>query len=230
MEFHSSSRSRVNNMNAPLFSQLEFLRAHVESVASSPTAIMITSAKIGDGKTLTSYGLAERLVDAGRKVVVLQARLHELKLPGTRSEVEARLAFPIVRLPREDDSSSIATSSLRAKIDELRATYDYTIVDSSPLLQSRVATLLAGMVDAIIVTVRLGRPADSDDSNLVQFLGRADSHVLGVVAASPEDIAAFAARTVNEHSKENAPTTFAPIGEFTTLDRAAVPSLQGLRP
>ena len=216
-------------MTAPLFSQLEFLRAHVESVAASPATIMITSAKTGDGKTLTSYGLAERLADAGRKVVLLQIGSQDIELAANRNEAEARRAFSIVRLPQEEDGSSISTPALRAKINELRLTYDYTIIDSAPLLKSRVATLLAGMVDAIIVTVRLGRPSDSDDTSLVQSLGRADANVLGVVAASPDDISAFAARAVNQQPGEILPPNFATVSEFATHDRAIVPALQGWR-
>lgn len=215
-------------MNAPLFSQLEFLRAHVESVVTLPASIMVTSAKTNDGKSLTAHGLAERLADSGRRVVLLQIGMMDVSLPGQR-DVEARLSFPIVRLPHEDDETPIATPALRAKIDELRATYDYTIIDSAPLLKSRVATLLAGMVEAIILTVRLGRAADGDDSSLVQSLGRADANVLGVVAASAEDISAFAARSVNQAPGEILTPSFSTVPDFAARDRTNVPVLQGWR-
>lgn len=216
-------------MNAALFSQFEFLRAHVESIAPPSTSIMLTSAKVGDGKSLTAHGLAERLADSGRRVALVEFRPLDGSKSGKLDEVQKRRSYPILRLPFEEEGSGVATPVLRAKIDELRAAYEYTIIDSQPLLKSRIATVLAGIVDAIIVTVRLGRTADTDDTTLVQALGRADANVLGVVAAAAYDIAAFATDGEAHHPGDVAAPIHPAVTEFPIIERATVPAFEGWR-
>lgn len=216
-------------MKPELFAQLEFLRAHIESVVERSAAIMITSAKERDGKSLTASGLAERLADTGRQVVLVQFHRFGLEAPAQHALDRIR-SFPIVLFPVDDDDASpLATPVLRAKIEELRTRYDYTIVDGAPLLQSRVATLLANMVDAILVTVRLGRTSDGDDAALVEALQRTDASVLGVVAVSAKDMTEFAERLVSRHPGDGV-AQFAKNGApLSTRERTVLPSFEGSR-
>lgn len=216
-------------MDARLFAQFEFLRAHVESVAEAPSTIMVTSAKARDGKTLTAHGLAERLADAGRRVVLVDYS----SLANTRAtenvSSRARVGYPVIRLPIEEEGTSISTLMLRAKIEELRSAYDFTIVDSAPLLTSRVATLLASMVDTIIVTVRLGRPSDSDDAALIESLGRAEAGVLGVVAAAAADIEWYASEQTSFEPDRYVSPTYPVIADLPASELGIVPTFETSR-
>lgn len=215
-------------MNSELFAQLEFLRAHVESVVERSSVIMITSAKPGDGKSLAAHGIAERLADTGLRVVLISFAPLDADAKDANGRERLR-SYPIVTLPYEDESSPIATQALRAKIEDLRTKFEYTIIDGAPLLRSRIATLLASMVDAILVTVRLGRSSDRDDTALVDSLHRTDSSVLGVVAVSAKDIVEFASRARTRHPGDVTPQMLKPTPSFPEFDRATRPAFEGSR-
>lgn len=212
-------------MEPKIFSQFELLRAHVESTMERPSILMVTSAKTCDGKSFTAFGLAERLADAGRRVVLVQYRESDETQAPNHSALALRRAFPIVSLPVHHEGSSVASTGLRVAVEELRAKHDYTIVDAAPMLKSRTAILLASMVDGILVTVRLGRTSDADDVALVASLRRADASVLGVVAAGPKDIDTFAGR-LEPHYHSG---VVAPMIPPTSLEHTAVPAFEGRR-
>lgn len=214
-------------MKPELFSQLEFLRAHVESVVERSAVIMITSAKHGDGKSLVAHGLAERLADSGRRVVLVSFAPSGDVAKETNGLGRLR-GYPIVTLPYDDESSPVATTALREKIEELRARFEYTVVDGEPLLRSRVATLLASMVDVILVTVRLGRSSDGDDTALVDALHRSDASILGVVAASAKDIGEFVGRARGRHPGDVISQIAKSKTSYTEFERAARPVLERL--
>lgn len=214
-------------MKAELFSQFEFLRAHIESTVERSAAIMLTSAKPGDGKSFTAHGLAERLADSGRRVVLVEFQACSAA-PPTQRALDRIRAFPIVTLPPDDEGSQIATTMLRAHVEELRGAYDYTIIDGAPLLHSRIATILSSVVDAILVAVRLGRTSDGDDAALVEALGRTGASVLGVVAAAPKDIADFGERSVSGHPGD-VTTPLLKATNFPALERSSMPAFEGTR-
>ena len=142
--------------------------------------------------------------------------------PPRHSDIATRRAFPIVTLPLDRDGSTVASPALRDSVDDLRAKYEYAIVDAAPMLKSRLAILLAGIVDGILVTVRLGRTSDADDAALVATLQRVDASVLGVVAAAPKDVDAFAGSSDSHHQNDY----IAPMLPASALEHTRFPAFE----
>ena len=213
-------------LRSDLFSKFEILRAHVEAVVERSTAIMVTSAKMGDGASLTAHGLAERLADNGRHVVLVRFQAPGQIAWAPQADLYMR-AFPVVTISA-DEASPTPTSVIRARIEELRAGYDYTIVDAAPLLRSRISTILASQVDAILVTVRLGRTSGVDDTAIVDAQRRTDGRVLGVVAAAAKDIDAFGDGLVSRHPGDSVASVKG-ANSFPALERSPLPAFEGPR-
>lgn len=193
-------------MDTVMFSQFEILRARVEASVERPGSIMVTSAVPGDGKSLTAYGLAERLSAAGRRVALIDfAGLH-VSRDRPRDEVRSARAFPVLSLGDESVSSTPSPEQVKNFVRDARKRFDYIIIDAKPLLESRAAIVLASSVDGILVSVRYGRASGAADASLVQALERGGARMIGVVAATQSDIEKYERPFTSHHVGDSAIT------------------------
>ena len=197
-----------------LFSQFEMLRARVESVLERPGAIMVTSARAGDGKSLAAYGLAERMAAAGRRVAVVtfSSRVDVDAI----GELAAARAFPIFSLGDEDAPNALTPEQIKQFVVNARRKHDYVIVDGRPLLESRACIVLSSSVDGVLVALRHGRAVSPADSMVVEALESGGSRVIGVVSAQASDIAAFEWPVYN-HPADALVTVFDLQGERSSI-------------
>jgi hypothetical protein len=178
----------------PLNPQHQLLRAHVERTVAAPAVIMVTSAETGDGKSLTAHSLALCLARSGRRTALVDLTQPVAsavpRLPGPPGSVRPDFtcvdaAAPGVRNSRE---------AMAAFVEETRAAYEYTILDSPALLSDDVAMGLATVVDGLLLTVRLGRAPSELDQLTMRLIERSNGRVIGLVATLPDAIADFGGR------------------------------------
>jgi Mrp family chromosome partitioning ATPase len=174
--------------------EVQLLRAHLETATSGPSIVMVTSAEAGDGKSLLAHALAHSLAKVGRRCALFDATLHakadlsRLALP----EAGARPNLPVVMpLPLDDPSLAPSREVLAQFMDTVRASYDYAIVDTPPFLSSDLAMALAEAADGILVSVRVGRAPSERDLATIRVIEASKGNVIGVVAATPEAIKDF---------------------------------------
>ncbi len=174
--------------------------------------IGVSSALAGEGKSLSSVNLAYSMAQLDKRVLLvdcdmrrpsLNAKLPIQKTPGLsnyltrqveRSEVIQRYkteecAFDVVSSGRNPPNPIELLSSERMQkvLDELRADYDYIILDLPPVGEVSDALVAAKLVDGILLVVRQNycdRNALSDAVSQFKFV---ESRILGVVLNCTSD-------------------------------------------
>jgi len=144
--------------------QLFVLRSCVESSVPRPGLVVVTSAKHGDGKSMTAYALAEALSKGGHSVALLEPKADERNIPASQVEEIAQ---------------------------RFRAANDFTILDADALLASNITLGLAKVADALLISVRVGRAPVLEDELLSKMIALGGYPLLGAIASSPKAIADF---------------------------------------
>jgi hypothetical protein len=198
--------------------QFQLLRAHVEREVRRSSVIMVTSAEAGDGKSLTAHRLAQCLAESGLRTALVDAthggqagiRRASVSLSGDGSDEPIMLSMP------RTGGGQVREAAARF-VESSRAAYDYTIVDTEPLLTDNVALALAAHVDGVLVSVRVGRaPTKSDDSTM-QVIEHTGGRIIGIVATEPSAIGDF-----EEHNT----TGLAPLRSDRREERTSVMAMQ----
>ena len=160
--------------------QVQLLRSRVEAEFEAPAVVMVTSALEGDGKSLTAHSLASSLMKSGHRaaLVSLTGRANE---PGDGTPIELS----------HEDGTVIGRDRLSTFVGEMRAKYDFTIVDAGTFLSSNAAMALARSVDGILLTVRIGRAPSEEDELTVRTIEQSGGRVVGIVAADADTITRF---------------------------------------
>ena len=166
-------------------------------------AFVITSAGIGEGKTLTSLNLAWLLAQTdGVKALVIDADLRQpcaasylgIETECGLSEVltgETKLRQAIIKLapsglhllpggaPREDVAELLSGPRFGRLLDEARKYFDYIIIDAPPLGVFTDANLLINRADAALLVVRAAKTRYAIIDRLLEQLPR--ERMLGVI-------------------------------------------------
>jgi len=184
---------------------------HHAQAAQTLKTVMVTSAVVGDGKSLVATNLALTLSESYRRQVLLvdadlrRPSLHRLfRVLGTtglneglKAESDEKLA--LVRIsetltllpagrPSADPMAGLSSARMRHIIDEAAARFDWVILDTPPVGVLADASVLSGMVDGAILVVKSGVTPFPQVEAAVAALGR--DHILGVLlnAVDPADI------------------------------------------
>jgi capsular exopolysaccharide synthesis family protein len=160
------------------------LRANLQSVDGDRAAhkiVMLTSPSSGDDTVTVLCDLACAMAETGQRVLVVEADLRRAEVAerfgvtqtvgltnilarGTRVEdvvqradggVDVVTSGPIPPNP----GPLLASSQMARFLTEVRPQYDVVLVGAAPVLPVADATVLAPLVDAVVLVVRLGTPA-----------------------------------------------------------------------
>ena len=166
-------------------------------------AFVITSAGVGEGKTLTALNLAWLLAQTdGVRALVIDADLRQpctadylgIETECGLSEVltgETKLSEAIVKLEpsglhllpggaaREDVAELLSGPRFGRLLDEARKHFDYIIIDAPPLGVFTDANLLINRADSALLVVRASKTRYSVVDHLLEQLPR--ERLLGVV-------------------------------------------------
>src|SRR5215212_1343477 len=172
-------------------------------------AIVVTSAGIAEGKTLTALNLAWLLAQTeGVRALVIDSDLRRpcatdylgIEAQGGLSEVlggQLRLEDAIVRLepsglhllpggrPRDDVAELLSGPSYERILSEVRRMFDYIIIDAPPLGIFTDANVLMSRADGGILVVRAGKTRYSTVDKLLEQMPK--ERLLGVVLNRTEE-------------------------------------------
>ncbi len=164
---------------------------------------VITSAGIGEGKTLTALNLAWLLAQTeGVRALIIDSDLRQpcatdylgIDVPGGLSDVlggEVKLEDAIVRLnpaglyllpggkQREDVAELLSGPTFTRVISEARRMFDYVLIDAPPLGIFTDANVLISRADGALLVVRSGKTRFSVVDRLLEQLPK--ERILGVV-------------------------------------------------
>jgi len=172
-------------------------------------AIVVTSAGIGEGKTLTALNLAWLLAQTdGVRALLIDSDLRRpcatdylgIDAQGGLSEVlggQLNLEDAIVRLepaglhllpgghPRDDVAELLSGPSYARILSEVRRMFDYIIIDAPPLGIFTDANVLMSRADGGLLVVRAGKTRYSTVDKLLEQMPK--ERLLGVVLNRVEE-------------------------------------------
>lgn len=192
-EIAPASREQYRRMAAAL---------HHAQASHGLKVVMITSALMGEGKTLTASNLALTLSESYKKNVLLidgdlrRPAIHTLfridASPGLSEglfagedqrlavrQLSPRLGVLTAGQPSSDPIAGLTSPRMKHVIEEARDAFDWVIIDTPPVALLPDANLLAAMADGAILVVRAGSTPWDLAQRAVQAVGR--ERVLGVV-------------------------------------------------
>ena len=174
------------------------------SVDNPPKVIVVTSAVAGEGKSTTALGLAQALAEQGHRVVVVdgdlrrprlavalgvvgaavvssvlahEATLDEVVQPSEHEDVWVLVSGPVPPNPSE----LLGSAAARSMLADLRAAFDYVVIDSPPVLPVTDGAVLATEADGAILVTRHGATPKDDVAHAAAKLDTVGATLLGVV-------------------------------------------------
>lgn len=170
---------------------------------SGARVVLVTSAMPKEGRTTLTLGLARYLASHGHKVVAVDADFLRPALsamtagsngPGFADVLTG--AAPLASALQRDESGAfvlragnsnlaspdvLRSAGVQSLIDQLKAEYEYVLIDSAPLLAHAEAGLLANHADGVIVVAEWIKTADQSIENMFATLKYVAAPILGVV-------------------------------------------------
>lgn len=194
-----SDRSATAEAFRKLRTNLQFL-----TVDNPPRMIVITSTSPSEGKTTTSINIALALAEADHNVVLVDGDLRRPVLAsylGVVGSVGFSTALsgaaPLddvlqtTKYPRltvltsgpipPNPSELLGSMAAKTLLEELRAQFDYVIIDSPPLLAVADSAIVATEADGAIVAVRSGKTKRDQLAHAVGSLRDVSAPVLGAI-------------------------------------------------
>lgn len=182
-----------------LRTNLQFL-----SVDHPPRVIVVTSSMPNEGKSTTAINIALALAEAEHNVVLVDGDMRRptldkyldlvgsvgfsTVLSGGASLTEAlqKTRFPGLTVLTSgatppNPSELLGSMSAKKVLGEMRAQFDYVIVDSSPLLAVTDAAILAAGADGVLVMARFGQTKRDQLTHAVANLHAVGASLLGAV-------------------------------------------------
>ena len=178
-----------------------------------PKVIMVSSSVNGEGKSVTAANLAVSLAeDANTKVALVDADLRRgrigeymgigRKLEGVseflmsedhlnikkimyKSVIENLIVIPAGKL-MINPSRLISSGKIRELVTELRAYFDYVIVDTPPIMPVADAGIIGRDVDGLLMVIQVGRTPKSVIAHSNQLFKQTGAKLLGYVLTNVE--------------------------------------------
>ncbi len=165
---------------------------------------IVTSALAGEGKSTVSTHLAAALAEMGVSVLVMDCdlrrgkthRLFEVKRsPGLanvlagfadvnsavqKTAVENLFVLPSGVVP-PNPAELLASNRMKELVDELSKSFDYIVLDTSPINVVSDALPLVNLVDGVVVVVRQNYTDKGALEKCISSLEFADAKILGTV-------------------------------------------------
>lgn len=166
--------------------------------------LCITSATAGEGKSITMLNLAISIAQSGQKVILIDADLRrpamarllvEKAAPGLsnvlaglstiqesiRTEVYPNLDILFSGDVPPNPSEILGSAEMEKLITDLSKRYDYVLVDTPPVGVVSDASLVASLVDGVLLLVRQNRTKKDEVRRAVNNLQLTGARILGYI-------------------------------------------------
>lgn len=205
---NAAKQPLISNLqsHSPRVEAYRVLRTNLQfvNVDSTSRIFVVTSALPGEGKSTTTCNLAIALAEAGHRVLVIEADLRRPKAAdyfgleqtvGLTTVLVGRVPFADAvqhAAPGCDVLASgatppnpaelLQTEAMRRLLADVRAEYDYVLIDAPPLLPVTDAALLASQSDGAILVVRHNSTTRDEVRDSVERLQSVGARLLGTIA------------------------------------------------
>jgi receptor protein-tyrosine kinase len=195
----AGDRSAIAEAFRELRTNLQFLE-----VDDPPRVLVVTSTLPAEGKTTTAINIALALAEAEHSVVIIDGDMRRPKLEayldligsvGFSTVLTGRASLPEVLQKTRyagltaltsgpippNPSELLGSMSCHKVLNELRAGFDYVIVDSSPLLAATDAAVLAAASDGVLMIARFSETKKEQLAHGVSNLQNVGARILGTI-------------------------------------------------
>lgn len=192
--------------NSAIAEAFRKLRTNLQFLAvdNPPRVIVVTSSLPNEGKTTTAINIALALAESEHNVVLVGGDMRRPKLEEYLDLIE-EVGFSTVlagrtslndtlqktRFPRltvlasgaipPNPSELLGSLAAKKVLDELRAQFDYVVIDSSPLLAVTDGAILAAGADGVLIIARFGETKREQLAHAVGSLEDVGARLLGSV-------------------------------------------------
>ena len=193
------------NVHAVITEQYRLLRSKLSSLNGSHTnnVLAITSARKGEGKSLTSVNLAIVMAEDTKKKILLidgdmrkpsihtffncKAEYGLIDLLMHKADIESamipsgikNLTLLLAGEPSKSPSDLLAASVFREIIEKIRKRFDYIIIDSPPIIPFADMNIISDVVDGILLVVRAEKTPKEMILEALKTLNK--ENIIGVV-------------------------------------------------
>lgn len=197
-------RTNPNGSTAEAFRSLCMSLAFAD-VDKPVSAVVVTSAMPGEGKSSVSIGLALSLAESMGRVLLIDADLRKPSVADyTGLDGSVGLTSVLLGGSTIDDAVQpwgapgldvlvagtippnpnqlLASDTMRATLTELKKRYDFVVIDTSPLIPVTDPLWLVHETDGAIVVARTKKTKRPQLGKAMATLGSVGARVLGVVA------------------------------------------------
>ena len=194
------------NDNSAIAEAFRKLRTNLQFLAvdNPPRVIVLTSSMPSEGKSTTAINIALALAEGEHNVVLVDGDMRRptlakyLGLIGTvgfstvlsgqasLGEALQKTRFPGLTVLTSgpvppNPSELLGSQSARNLLNELRAQFDYVIIDSTPLLAVTDAAIIAAGADGVLIIARFGQTKREQLAHAVGSLQNVGAPLLGAV-------------------------------------------------
>ncbi len=181
------------------------LRTNIDFCGDDIKAIAFTSCVPGEGKSSVSFNLAISMVEAGKRVLFIDADMRKSVLNGRyqMSKATGGLAHYLAgRKPLEEcifmtniprlfliptgavppnPAELLSVKRFKHAVDTLKEQFDYVIIDTPPLGSVIDSAIVAKECDGVVLVMETRAIAHSFAERVIDQLHKAECNILGVV-------------------------------------------------
>lgn len=198
-------KSALSEAYLSVKTNLSFLTEH-----GMPRSLMLTSTAPNEGKSVSSYALAQTLARTGSSVALIDADMRNPSVGNFVPEVgnhglsnylsgqddwrqllkqTEMPGFAVMGAGKTPPNAGELLSGVRMRllIGELLRVYDHVIVDTPPILGIADAPLLSSAVEGVVLTIEANRHKIKGIQNALRRLYAANAHVLGAIVTKLDE-------------------------------------------
>ncbi|HEX2950828.1 MAG TPA: polysaccharide biosynthesis tyrosine autokinase, partial [Armatimonadota bacterium] len=201
-------RGLVTDEECPpaLLESFRLLRGNIlfSSLNPLPRLIMVTSAKAGEGKSTTVANLAATIAMNGKRVLIIDCDMRHPSMHAiydkdnssglsavllgqlnTQKAIQSTGIENIDLLPAgiapANTPELLALPRMQTLLDEVSTRYDCVLFDSTPMLNLSDGTVLASLVEGVLVVVSSDQARSDDLQQALRSLEMIGTPILGLV-------------------------------------------------
>ncbi len=181
-----------------------------EMASSEGKVLQVTSPLPGDGKSTIAGNLACAIAQSGKSVLAIDCDLRRPQLTdnfvmqekdgltnvlnGECTWQEACHSSPLNHLDvmpsgpiPANPAEALTLPEMAETLEELRRHYDYIVVDTPPLLVVTDPSILASMVDGVLLTLRIRRKSKINAREAVNILQSVGANLIGTAINNSDE-------------------------------------------